>query len=55
VYFTVHYDTILKLAKSGGTPTALATQLNRPTALVLDDASVYWINAGDGTIVKTSK
>jgi hypothetical protein len=55
VYFTVHYDTIVKVAKSGGTPTTLASQLMRPTALVLDDASLYWINAGDGSIVKTSK
>jgi hypothetical protein len=55
VYFTVHYDTIAKVAKSGGTPTALASKLMRPTALVLDDASLYWINAGDGSIVKTSK
>jgi hypothetical protein len=53
VYFTVHDDTIMKLAKHGGTPTALATQLNHPVALVLDAASVYWINSGDGTVVKT--
>jgi hypothetical protein len=55
VYLTVHDDTIWKLPKSGGTPTVLATQLKRPTALVLDDGNVYWINAGDGTIVRTSK
>jgi hypothetical protein len=55
IYLTVQDDTIVKLPTTGGMPTALATQLKRPRALVLDDTSVYWLNAGDGTIVKTSK
>ena len=55
VYFTLHYDRIMKLPKSGGTPTTLATQLMRPTSLVLDDTSVYFIDAGAGNIDKISK
>ena len=55
VYLAVHDDTIVKVSKSGGMLIALAVRLNRPTALVLDDGNVYWINAGDGTIVRTSK
>ncbi len=55
VYFADSDKTIMKVPKSGGTPTVLATQLNRPMSLVVDDSNVYWINEGDGTVVKSPK
>jgi hypothetical protein len=54
IYFT-DGDAIEKVPKTGGTPTLLSAPLNRPHSLVLDDASVYWIDAGDGKIEKTAK
>jgi len=51
---------LYKIPKSGGTPTVLATALNRPLNIALDDARVYWTNGGhpdvaDGSVMSVAK
>jgi hypothetical protein len=40
---------------SGGSPVALASAQPFPSALAVDEASVYWFNSTDGTLVKVPK
>jgi hypothetical protein len=54
LYFASNFQRVMKVAKTGGTPVAIATA-STPMSLVVDDTSVYWVNYGDGTIVKTAK
>jgi outer membrane protein assembly factor BamB len=51
---------LYKVLKNGGSPAVLATGLNRPLNLTLDDQRVYWSNGGhtdmaDGTLVSIAK
>ena len=56
VFVAEHFDSIVRIRHyGGGAPTAFAKGLNRPGALVVDNFNVYWINAGDGTIVSKPK
>jgi hypothetical protein len=43
---------VMKLAKTGGTPIAIASGQNSPTDIALDGAYIYWTNHGDGTVMK---
>jgi hypothetical protein len=46
-----YHDGILyKVPKGGGQPAVLATGLNRPLHVVVDDTRVYWTNGGDGVL-----
>lgn len=42
-------DTIWKLARSGGTPVALAQHQDEPLQIAVDDDSVYWRNGTTGS------
>lgn len=53
---------VRKLAKTGGTPTTLATSQLNPAHIAMDGANVYWANRGtypaypgDGAIMRVSK
>ncbi len=39
----------------GAEPIALVTGQDAPTALALDEVSVYWVNSGDGSVKKVAK
>lgn len=49
----------MKIPKSGGKPTVLASEQSHPSDLAIDDTSVYWANSGTaaqgGGIMKISK
>jgi hypothetical protein len=58
IYFTDDTSTtgrILKVAKSGGTPTVLAENQDSPISIAVDATSVYWACADEGTIKKIAK
>jgi hypothetical protein len=51
---------VLKVAKSGGTPTVLATAQTRATSITVDATSIYWLDQGsvlaaDGALRKLGK
>lgn len=51
---------VLKVAKSGGTPTVLATAQARATSITVDATSIYWLDQGsvlaaDGALRKLVK
>jgi hypothetical protein len=54
-----HVDTIVKVAKSGGTPIVLASGVaspdGQPKTLLVDDLAVYWSNAGDDALMTVPK
>jgi hypothetical protein len=57
VYWT-NYDpngSVMKAPVGGGTATTLAPAQNKPVFVAVDSTSVYWTNAGDGTVMKTGK
>ena len=43
---------VMKLAKTGGTPIVIASGQNSPADIALDGAYIYWTNNGDGTVMK---
>jgi len=51
---------LYKVPKAGGTPVVLATGLNRPLNIAIDDTRVYWTNGGhtnlpDGSVQSVAK
>ena len=40
---------VSKVPIDGGTVTVLATGLQHPAGIVVDDASVYWTNTNEGS------
>jgi hypothetical protein len=46
---------IAKDAPAGTAATAVATNQASPVALAVDSSGVYWANAGDGTIMRSSR
>jgi sugar lactone lactonase YvrE len=46
---------IMARKKSGGATFILARDLHEPRGLAVDDKSVYWVNAGDGTVCRVDK
>ena len=46
---------ILRLDKDGSNLTTIASGQDHPSAIVIDDSSVYWDNFGDGTIASAPK
>lgn len=54
VYWTdnvITYGAIVKEPLAGGTPTTLASKLNRPDGIAVDQNNVYWITT-PGTVMK---
>jgi hypothetical protein len=60
LYWTSDDGQVQRMKKTGGCegitpcPNVLATDQNEPTALAIHTDQVYWTNAGDGTIRKSS-
>ena len=51
MYFA-SYGTLWKVALDGGVATAIASDQGAPSAIAVDDASVYWTNAVGGQVMK---
>ncbi len=46
---------VFRVPKTGGTVDIMANHQNSPRAIVVDASYLYWINEGDGTIVRSPK
>jgi hypothetical protein len=56
VYWTNKVDgTVMKMARSGGTPILLASGQKNPSAIAVGQGTVYWATTGDGSIWKVVK
>ena len=58
--YATNDTSVLKVAKSGGTPTVLATAQTRATSITVDATSIYWLDQGsvlaaDGAVRKLGK
>lgn len=58
-YFTSGFDassgSVWKVPLNGAPPVVLATGQDKPAGLVADASTLYWCNAGSGTIMKLAK
>jgi streptogramin lyase len=54
VYWTSS-GSVLRVDKTGGALVTLATAQNQPRSVLVDADSLYWINAGDDSIVRLCK
>ena len=55
VYWTSDAGTVMKVPLTGGTAITLASDQDGPSGIVVDDASIYWTNAGSGTVMKLAR
>jgi hypothetical protein len=46
---------VSRVSSDGGNPLPLASGLADPTAIAVDSSSIYWINAGAGTVMRLAK
>lgn len=58
--YATNGTTVVKVAKSGGNPTVLATGQTRATSITLDATNIYWLDQGsllapDGAVRKLAK
>jgi hypothetical protein len=58
--YATNDTSVVKVAKSGGTPTILATGQTKATSITLDSTSIYWLDQGsllapDGAVRKLAK
>jgi hypothetical protein len=52
--YIISAGSLMRAPLDGGTPTVLATGQSVPMAIAVDGTSVYWVNNGDGRVMKVS-